>query len=713
LRAGISVRFIFRKDAEQKMKQFDLSFPLSRPHCGLPMANGNLGILIWGDKTLNITINQSDFWDHRGGEKLVPGTEYKKMAEFARKQGFSNALNNLILQPGKEGDFFRPHRVPVGRFELNFKQDNKPLRVTLDYSCGEATVELSNRSSLKFIVSLRANVIFISDPDQQVAAVTCRPATDFRKAKAWLEESAFAPPERFVDGWRITPPSPEDSPLLVRCRKRDDLYVISTNEADDILEECRKLNRSFWRQFWSSIVDLHIPDQFYQRLFKFNAYKFACATHPSGYPAGLQGPWIEEYQKAQWSGDYHFNVNVQMIYGAALSLGCPQHLLPLFDMIEAEPFMETLRHNARVLFGIEDGLWFTHAVDDRGQQCGGLSCGSVLDPACGAWTALLYYEYWKYTQDKEFLRQRAFPFIRGIMRGYEEMLDADFNIPLAISAEYAASNLNGDCAGRNPSYQLAAMHRLAMVLLELSEELELEPESNWLEVRRRLPQYSLIKEFDAPSRGWNERIAIWEGQDLANCHRHHSHLAAIWPFDTLPELHEMDEKTAEIVNNSIDHWIAMGIGQWSEWCMMWALIIFTRMGMNEAVPVLLEIWRKHFLNEGLCTVYLPRFRGIIAHRRLDIEKPRDENEIMQLDGAFGYLSAMIESMAYLKDGTLYLFKGVPGQWKEKASFTNLTLPGGLRVDADAKTVSISGPKAGTIPVWREGKISLCEVIARR
>ena len=620
-------------------------------------------------------------------------------------------MNELILCESKEKDFYRSQRIPVGRFELHFKKNVKPEKIILDYASGEAAVELSNRTALKFTMSLRENVVFISDPDQQVTKVISRPANEFRKVKAWFEKFAFAPPERIPGGWRIIPPAPEDAPLSVHCRKRHPGYVIATNEADDDLDQCRKSNRAFWKQFWQRTVQLNIPDRFYNRLFQFNAYKFACATHPAGYAAGLQGPWIEEYQEAQWSGDYHFNVNVQMIYGAALSLGCPEHLLPLFYMIESKPFMDTLKHNAKVLFGIDDALWFTHAVDDRGRQCGLLSCGSVLDPACGAWTALLYYGYWKYTRDRKFLLERAFPFIRGIMRGYEAMLDRDFNIPVAISAEYASTNFNGDTAGKNPSYQLAAMHRLADILIELSGELGQEPESIWFEVKRKLPKYSLIKEFDAPSYDWNERIAIWEGQDLANCHRHHSHLAAIWPFDTLPEFQEMDAETARIVNNSIDHWISMGIGQWSEWCMMWAVIIMTRMGMNEAVLILLEIWRKHFINEGLCTVYLPRFRSIIAHRRLDIEKPKDENEIMQLDGAFGYLSAMIEAMAYLKNGTLYLFKGIPEEWKEKASFKNLTLPGGLRVSADARTVTITGPEEGTIRVWRNGKISLCKVIA--
>ena len=41
-------------------KSITFSFPLERPHCGVPMANGNFGALVWGKDTLNLTVNQND-----------------------------------------------------------------------------------------------------------------------------------------------------------------------------------------------------------------------------------------------------------------------------------------------------------------------------------------------------------------------------------------------------------------------------------------------------------------------------------------------------------------------------------------------------------------------------------------------------------------------------------------------------------------------------
>jgi hypothetical protein len=117
--------------------------------------------------------------------------------------------------------------------------------------------------------------------------------------------------------------------------------------------------------------------------------------------------------RSQWSCDYHFNVNIQQIY----TLGAWEHILPLFDMLESESFQSVMRSNAKNLFGIDDGLLLTHAVDNRGFQCGGISVGAVLDFACGGWVGKLYWDYYRHTLDKEFLRERAFPFIEGLAFG--------------------------------------------------------------------------------------------------------------------------------------------------------------------------------------------------------------------------------------------------------------------------------------------------------
>ena len=699
-----------------------LNFPLERPHCGIVMGNGNFGVMVWGKERLNITVNRADFWDHRGGELIAEGTTYKKLVAAAKIQNCDNALEKAIIRNLFPDNVFKPQRLPAGRFEFSFADEIFPLRASLHYNTGTVEVEVTGGKKIFLDLDLNRALLLIRDASNIIIRADINPAWDFPQSRAWLEKYAFVPPQRFYRdasaGW--IQPCPEDPSMACICRKRENGYALALEtgadnntalrQAENMLDNIdeKKLladNYSWWKKYWKDLPMIDLPDDWYNRFYKYALYKFAAATRPDGCACGLQGPWHEEYQRAQWSGDYHFNVNVQQIYSLAFPTGKLQHLLPLFDMIESESFQKALRSNAQTLFGIDDGLWFTHAVDDRGWQCGWLSCGSILDPACGAWTALLYYQYYQYSLDIDFLIKRAMPFIKGIMRGYEAMLEeyeGRLSIPLAISAEYASSNRLSQRAGRDPSYQLAATHMLADILLKICEITGTPAKPIWMDIKKRLPPFTVINAKDSSGND-EQRIAIWEGQDLDVCHRHHSHLAGIYPFATLKL---SSPRQTEIIDNSIDHWIGKGMGQWSEWCIPWAAIIYSRLGFSEAPVILLDIWKKVFINEGLATVYLPRSRGIIAHRRHDLKKPKETSEIMQLDGTMGAATALLEMLVHQRGDTVYLFQGIPEAWSN-VSFANVFLPGGFTISAKrGEYVRITSSKGGILKLCINQQIEI-------
>lgn len=645
-------------------------FPLERPHCGVPLANGNFGALVWGKENLCVTINQSDLWDHRNGRLIDSRDRYTNFVEYASVNGCDHGMGKLFHREDLYGS---PHRMAVGRFEFTFAPGNSPVTAELDYFSGKLKITLAGGGIIELCLVLKENVLYLDDPGKNITGVILKPASDFPQVRDFLADRGHEKYELLPDGWRI--PMPADPDFTVRAVKTSYGYCVSSNGAgeDSSKESAVAETAKWWNGVFSKVCTITTPDSWWNKFLTYQTWKLAAATAPSGKAAGLQGPWHEEYQEAKWSGDYHFNVNVQMVYGPLCRLGLHEHLLPLFDMIESPAFQESMKHNARSLFGVEDALWQTHAVDDRGIQCGGISCGSSLDPACGAWTALLYEDYFRHTGDKEFLKERAYPYIYGIMRGYEEMLDKDFNIPVAISAEYASSNQNmTTIAGRNPSYQLAAIRRLAATLIEFARILGVPERPIWRQILAKVPHFTTVGGYDSYAQQNEARIAIWENQDLEVCHRHHSHLGCIWPFDSLPE--EPSEEIWQVVENSITHWISMGMGKWSEWCMPWAGILYTRTGLNEAPMQLFNMWKEIFVNEGSSVVYLPRMLSLIAHRRHDIAKPKEDHEIMQLDGTGGILDAFIQMFAYTKGSQLHLFKGIPAKWQE-FEIRQLRLPG--------------------------------------
>ena len=695
---------------------FRLNFPLERTHCGIPLANGNMGVLVWGENNrLCLTVNRGDYWDHRQGECVQPGQTYRDLVESFDPNDVepTNQRFVRVSRPLNLPDlWWTSTRLPVGRFELELNVNIAALE--LDYDTGIVTV-LAGTQKLRLSQARRQQQLLIEDKDRIIRSFTPRPSWEW--VGNMLSRVGFPPPQIWKQanrqGW--FQPCPADPGINVICQHTEYGAAIALELDDkpqlefvpeDFVATVQD-NTKFWQNYWSIVPTISLPEAFWNQFFRFALYKFASATDPAGgVAAGLQGPWLEEYQRSQWSCDYHFNVNIQQIYTLGFSIGAFEHLLPLFNMLESTSFQKVMRANAKNLFGIDDGLLLTHAVDDRGYQCGGITVGSVLDFACGGWTAQLYWQYYRYTQDKKFLRERALPFMRGIMRIYEEALeehDGRLSLPLSISAEYGFifkvkkdGKLCNQNSGRDPSNQLMCAHMLAEALIESSRILELPAKPIWHDIRKRLPEYTLI---GAPG---EEHIALWEGQDLDVCHRHHSHLACIYPFETLSQ---PTPEQQQILDNTIDHWIIHGMGQWSEWCYPWAAIIQTRSGFQDAPILLLNLWKEIFLNEGLASVYLPRFRGLSAHRRADMHKPRATNEIMQLDGTMAGATALLESLVHQRGDTVYLFSGIPEKWQD-VTFTNICLPGGFSISAQRNgQTTVTSKFGGQLKINRQNQVT--------
>jgi len=402
-------------------------------------------------------------------------------------------------------------------------------------------------------------------------------------------------------------------------------------------------------------------------------------------PAGLQGQWLEDDKMIPWGGDYHFNVNVQECYSPAFRSGHPENLRPLFRMIRS--WWPRLRENARRFCGIDDGFMLPHSVDDRGHCIGGFWSGTI-DHASTAWVADMMFRYVKYTRDLAFLKSDAYPFLKGALNVYRAMMeegpDGKLCFPIGSSPEWGA--MDGIEVGRNPSFQLAAAHRLALDLIEAAKLLGETPDPMWLDVRKRLPPYAVGR----------EGMMIFEGVNLKQSHRHHSHMAGLYPFNTLDLA---DAETAKVVQRTYFTWVEMGTGWWSGWCVPWASILHTHIGNPDMAVDMLHAWEKYFTNEGHGSrhdIYRPGFSNMTRtfwdgyFGRIG-DKPGAE--IMQMDGMCGAVTAILELMVHEVGGTTRYFLGCPAEWKD-VSFAGIrhsdgTVLSGRRTDGVAKVGSSS------------------------
>ena len=613
-------------------------------HEGIAFGDGKTGVLVWGGgDEIRLTVGRSDLWDHRGGYSWTPEQNYTNIIA-AVHSGDKDRLYGLFKKDTPKGQPRNPYMLPLGRVVITLKDGWRLERGELDTSTGLGRLELwyPAMRKLKPLGFEKARVFDGAVPD----------AGGFR--------------------WKL----PADDPVWLSWAKKSGVVAIKTGRGDKVVADVlmtaafdavAKESREYWAKFWAEGARVKVPDPVIQRIYDYGMYRFGAMTDPDGVPAGLQGVWLEDDRLVPWNGDYHFNINVQECYSPAYRGGHFENLLPLFRMVLS--WRPLLKDNARKFVGIDNGYVLPHSVDDRGVCIGGFWTGTI-DHGSTAWVAAMMMKYVRYSGDVAFLKDGAYDFMKGAMNVYRMMMeekDGRLSIPLAPSPEWCGADVKR-AVGRDPSFQLAAAHRLARDLVDAAKLLGEEPDAMWLDVENRLPQYSA-----GPS-----GLELFQGQALTDSHRHHSHMAGLYPFDTLDI---SDKATRDVAAKTYNTWVYQGTGCWSGWCVPWASILNTHVGNAQAAVWMLHAWDAYFCNPGhgsLHNAYAPGFSTFTIFGSF---AGSGDGQIMQMDGQCAAAAAVLELMAHEVNGKVEFFKGCPESWRE-VSFENLALSDGSRVSGN-------------------------------
>lgn len=635
-------------------------------HEGIPFADGRTGVLVWGGgDTINLTVGRGDLWDHRGGYAWTDGQSYTNICAAVATRD-NDRLKSLFSNepPPNWGGRYNPYMLPLGRVVV--KIPGKTVRRgALDTATGLGELSFTDGTGVRLAMSKASHAFAMQFPKDAEYSVRSVPGTEFDVWKT-LANRGFEK-ARVLDGevagvggftWKL----PVDAPAWLSWRKSDREMTLATGRGDKASVDDVPFDRmasesaAHWSAFWREGARVKVPDPVVQQIFDLGMYKFGAMTDPDGFAAGLQGQWLEDDRLVPWNGDYHFNINVQECYSPAYRGGHFKNLMPLFRMVLS--WRPLLRDNARKFVGIDHGYVLPHSVDDRGVCIGGFWTGTI-DHASTAWIASMMMRYVRYSGDTSFLKSGAFDFMKGAMSVYRAMMEernGRLSIPIGPSPEWGDSNVQ-KAVGRDPSFQLAAAHRLAMDLADAAVLLGESPDPMWLDVSKRLPAFT-----DGPN-----GFQLFEGQPFIASHRHHSHMAGIYPFDTVDF---GDPNSRRAAYATYRNWVFKGPGEWSGWCVPWAAILHTRFGSADAAVQMLHNWKVFYNNPGHGSLHDAFRSGFTVFT--------GRPTIMQMDGQCAAVTAILELMAHETNGRVEFFKGCPDDWKE-VSFENLALSDGRRV----------------------------------
>jgi hypothetical protein len=233
------------------------------------------------------------------------------------------------------------------------------------------------------------------------------------------------------------------------------------------------------------------------------------------------------------------------------------------------------------------------------------------------------------------------------MNVYEAMLEGEdeaLRLPVTVSPEYGGSSL--DAWGPNSTFFLVNVHFLCEKLIQVSTKLQMSANDirRYEDIRSRLPQYA------AGTGKYGKELSLWEGRSLEESHRHHSHMAGIFPFDMI---NWSDDRERHIVRNTYRSWVEKGMGQWSGWSFPWASILHARMGNADMAYFSLKILLEAFTMKGCATRHNASYEGVSTFTGGDI---------MQLDAAIGSAAAVLELFVQNVRGVVRVFHGFPSRF---------------------------------------------------
>lgn len=273
------------------------------------------------------------------------------------------------------------------------------------------------------------------------------------------------------------------------------------------------------------------PDPSFIALYmQYGRYLLISSSRPGTGPANLQGIW-NDLLAPPWGSKYTTNINAEMNYWPAELLNLSPMHEPLFKMIEE--LAESGRETAKEYYNA-DG-WVLHHNTDiwRGTAAINASNHGIWVTGAG-WLSHHLWEHYLFTQDNDFLKNRAYPLMKGSAMFFNSFLIKDPKTGWLISSPSNSPEHGGLVAGPAMDHQI--IRDVFKNVIAAAEILNID--KTFIDsLREKYPRI-------APNQiGKFGQLQEWleDKDDPKDNHRHVSHLWGVHPgtditWDATPDL---------------------------------------------------------------------------------------------------------------------------------------------------------------------------------
>jgi len=431
--------------------------------------------------------------------------------------------------------------------------------------------------------------------------------------------------------------------------------------------------------------------------FHYGRYLLISSSRTPGVPANLQGLWAPALY-SPWRGNYTTNINLEENYWPAEVANLSELVAPVDGLIKG--LASTGKHNAQHFYGINKGWCAGHNTDawamsnpvgtgNESPQWSNWALG-------GAWLVQTLWDHYDYTRDTDYLRNTAYPLMKGAADFLLEWLIPDPHNPAQLitapctspEADYINDKGYQGSTFYGGTADLAIIRELFKNTIKGAQALGIDTEyqQQLQSALERLRPYHIGKRGNLM-----EWYYDWDDQDWH--HRHQSHLLGLYPFhqisvDKTPELAAASTKTLEIKGDNS-----------TGWSTGWRINLWARLHRADKAY---QILRK------LLTYVSPDSFNDKTHRSGGTYPNLfDAHPPFQIDGNFGGTAGICEMLMQTDGETMYLLPALPEAWKN-GEITGIKARGNYEVSLRWKNgkvnkATITCQNAGNLTINYNGK----------